>query len=314
MFSFSAIIKHFTLTVEKLRSLCYNNLKKGGVGMKKEQINIRDPFILYENGKYYLYGTRARGFGRRTGGFDVYISEDLENWSDPSECFDSEKHGLNSDANWAPEVHKYNGKYYMFATFTQENGLRGTYSLCSDSPTGPFVPHSDGALTPHEWECLDGTLYIDEEGAPYLIFCHEHTQIIDGTICFARLNDDLTALEGEVVTLFCASSYDRVDATGGGHYVTDGPFIYRSKTGEIFMIWSSFTKGNYAEFVLKFNDGKLGLEFEHMSPLLENDGGHGMIFSDGKNTYFTYHTPNKSLLERPELRIVVDNGDLLSIK
>ena len=30
--------------------------------MKRTDINIRDPFILAENGKYYLYGTRARSF------------------------------------------------------------------------------------------------------------------------------------------------------------------------------------------------------------------------------------------------------------
>lgn len=277
--------------------------------MKKEEINIRDPFVVYENGKYYLYGTRANSFGSNTRGFDVYVSEDLKDWSDPAECFDSGEYGLNTGVNWAPEVHKYKGKYYMFATFTQENGLRGTYSLCSDSLMGPFVPHSKGALTPNDWECLDGTLYVDEAGIPYLIFCHEHTQILDGTVCYARLNESLDALDGEVTVLFCASSYEMVTPIQKNHFVTDGPFTYRSKTGELFMIWSSFVKGKYAEFVLKFKDGKLGTEFEHMQPLLDNDGGHGMIFSDGKNTYFTYHTPNKSLSERPEFCLIEDNGD-----
>ena len=42
--------------------------------MRADQINIRDPFVLAENGKYYLYGTRAADFGRKTGGFDVYVS------------------------------------------------------------------------------------------------------------------------------------------------------------------------------------------------------------------------------------------------
>ena len=259
--------------------------------MKKEQINIRDPFVLYENGKYYLYGTRGMNFGRKTKGFDVYISDDLIDWSEPTECFNSEKYGLNALVNWAPEVHKYKGKYYMFATFTQENRLRGTYSLCSDSPTGPFLPHSSGALTPHEWECLDGTLYVGEDGVPYLIFCHEHTQIIDGTICFVRLNEALDAPEGEVVTMFAASCCPWIDSAYRGHYVTDGPFMYRSASGELFMIWSSFISGNYAEMVVKFKNGKLGPDFEHLAPLLDSDGGHGMLFSDGEKTYFTYHTP-----------------------
>lgn len=285
--------------------------------MKKEQINIRDPFVVYESGKYYLYGSRAKNIAIKSNGFDVYISDDLIDWSEPIECFSSEKHGLNAGANWAPEVYKYKDKYYMFATFTQENGLRGTYSLCSDSLTGPFVPHSKGALTPSEWECLDGTLYVDDAGVPYLIFCHEHTQIVDGTICYAKLNESLDALDSDVVTMFNASSCDLVDPIAIGtdkHFVTDGPFMFRSKANELFMIWSSFIKGNYAELVVKFKDGKLGSHFEHMRPLLDNDGGHGMIFSDGKKIYFTYHTPNKSLLERPEFRVIDDNGDSICIK
>ena len=173
--------------------------------MKLSDINIRDPFVLFENGTYYLYGTRANNFGRSTAGFDVNLSTDLENWSDPVQCFDSEAYGLNREVNWAPEVHKYKGKYYMFATFTQENGLRGTYALIADRPEGPFRPHSNGALTPDGWECLDGTLYVSKDGRPYLVFCHEHTQILNGKICYVPLKDDLSAAAGEAVDLFTAT-------------------------------------------------------------------------------------------------------------
>ena len=287
---------------------------KDGKGMKKERINIRDPYVVFEDGLYYLYGTRAKDFGYKTGGFDVYVSKDLVEWSDPIECFDSAKYSLNREVNWAPEVHKYRGKYYMLATFTQENGLRGTYSLISDSLLGPFVPHSEGALTPNEWECLDGTLYVDKSGDAYLVFCHEHTQIVDGTVCYAKLNEALDSLCTDPITVFAASSYELVDPVENGHFVTDGPFLYRSKTDELFMIWSSFIKGNYAEFAVKFKDGKLGLDFEHMTPILDSDGGHGMMFSDGERTYFTYHTPNRSLFERPEFCEIEDHGDFIRIK
>ena len=285
--------------------------------MKTNEINIRDPFILTYEGKYYMYGTRGANTWDCTDksklGFDVYVSDDLENWSAPQpifECFD----GFWGDRQyWAPEVHKYNGKYYMFATFTQENGLRGTYALVSDSLTGPFLPHSKGPLTPTDWECLDGTLYVDESGVPYLIFCHEHTQIIDGTVCYVRLNESLDAAEGEVVTLFCASSCEWADYVGPLHYVTDGPFMYRSESGELFMIWSSFIKEDYAEFVVRFKNGRLGPDFEHLPPLLDSDGGHGMIFSDGRNAYFTYHTPNTKGFERPEFCLFEDNGSTIAI-
>ena len=86
--------------------------------MKTSEINIRDPFVLYEKGKFYLYGTKAKDFGKHTAGFDVYISDNLREWSQPTECFNSEKFGFNREVNWAPEVHRYNGSYYMLATFT----------------------------------------------------------------------------------------------------------------------------------------------------------------------------------------------------
>ena len=175
------------------------------------------------------------------------------------------------------------------------------------------MPNSKGALTPSEWECLDGTLYVDKNGTPYLVFCHEHTQIKDGTICFARLNEALDSTVGEITTLFCASSCKWVDPIDNDHFVTDGPFVYRSKSGELYMIWSSFIKGDYAELAIKFKNGKLGTEFEHLEPLLDDDGGHGMIFSDGKRLYFTYHTPNINGLEHPEFCLLSEGDNGISI-
>lgn len=282
--------------------------------MRNSEIHIRDPFVLFENGQYYMYGTRAANFGIMTGGFDVYISSDLMNWSKPIECFNSDKFHLNAGANWAPEVHKYKGEYYMFATFMQENGLRGTYILKADNPLGPFVPHSDGAITPNAWECLDGTLYISRDEKPYIIFCHEHTQIIDGTICFAQLNDSLSELVTEPTTIFAASSYPGISKLQESqHLVTDGPFLYRTKTDELLMIWSSFIKEQYVELVVKFADGEIGKNFVHLPPVIDNDGGHGMIFRDKDSLHFTFHSPNTPGFERPVFAEVVDNGDSISI-
>lgn len=285
--------------------------------LKCSDINIRDPYILFEDGVYYMYGTRGRDFGIKTGGFDVYVSEDFENWSEPVECFDSAKYNMNCGSNWAPEIHKYNGNYYIFATFTREyNKLRGTYILKSDSPLGPFVPHSKGIVTPEEWECLDGTLYVDKNDVPYIVFCHEHTQIIDGTICYMRLSDDLSESVGEPVCIFAASECPWVDAHGasGNHYITDGPFMYRTHTGELLMVWSSFIKEQYAELLVRFEGGEIGTDFTHHPPLLDNDGGHGMIFDDGKRLMLTYHSPNERGSERPYFVEISDNGDSISIK
>ena len=56
--------------------------------MKREDINIRDPFILPYEGKYYLYGSRgSEVWEDNATGLDVYVSDDLENWSEPKEIF-----------------------------------------------------------------------------------------------------------------------------------------------------------------------------------------------------------------------------------
>ena len=286
--------------------------------MKCSEINIRDPYVIYLDGIYYMYGTRAANFGNHTGGFDVYTSTDLETWSDPIPCFDSAAYGMNIGVNWAPEVHIYRGAYYMFATFSRECGLHGTFVLKADSPLGPFAPHGDRELTPVEWECLDGTLYVSPEGKPYLVFCHEHTQILNGTICYVELSDDLKRPVGEPVLLFHASDCSWVSKypmKGEDHYVTDGPFMYRSETGALFMIWSSFIDGAYVELSVKFADGKLGTDFTHLPPLYTKDGGHGMIFSTADDKRFlTFHSPNASGHEHPFFVEIEDKGDQLTVK
>ncbi len=281
--------------------------------MLLSEINIRDPFILPENGVYYMYGTRAANFGRGTGGFDVYSSKDLVTWSAPRQCFDSAAFGMNREVNWAPEVHRRDGAYYMFATFTNVTGLRGTFALRAERPEGPFVPWSDGPLTPPEWECLDGTLYTAPDGAHYLVFCHEHTQIIDGTVEYMPLTADLKAAAGAPETLFRGSSLPGVCATSDAHYVTDGPFMYTTRTGALLMVWSTFIDGKYAQCVARSVSGKIDGPFEHLPVLMNDDGGHGMLFFAGDRLCLTLHRPNRTDYERPHIIPLTDCGDRLAV-
>ena len=282
--------------------------------MKNSDINIRDPFVLCENGMYYMYGTRAKDFGIRTGGFDVYTSTDLENWSEPKQIFDSEKFGINGASNWAPEVHKYKGRYYIFATFEQKNRNRGTYSLVCDTPDGEFTLNSNGALTPESWMSLDGTLYVDKNDNPYLVFCHEHVQILNGTVCYIPLNNDLSAAAGEPVEMFAGSDSFGCTFKENTRYITDGPFMYRGKNDRLYMIWSTCMP-SYYQCLCVSDNGELDGKWTQLEPIFTDDGGHGMIFEDlNGNLKLTLHRPNISLKEHPEFFDLVDTGDRLSIK
>jgi hypothetical protein len=80
------------------------------------------------------------------------------------------------------------------------------------------------------------------------------------------------------------------------------------------MLWSSFIKGKYAEMLVRFNDNTPSKNLAHLPPLVDNDGGHGMIFSDGKKTYLTYHTPNKSGSEHPFFVEIEIGEDFIRLK
>ena len=165
--------------------------------MKAADINVRDPFILTYQDKYYLYASH-------TGKFEgyVYVSSDLENWSEPTEIISFDSSFWATKDYWAPEVHYYNGNFYLFVSLMSETRNRGTQIFKSESPTGPFVSISDGPQTPEDWMCLDGTLYVDKKGTPYMVFCHEWLQTVDGEMCVVELSKDLKHAVGEPRVLF----------------------------------------------------------------------------------------------------------------
>lgn len=269
-------------------------------------INIRDPFVLPFDGKYYLYGTRAaiswNNFASPGNGFDVYVSDDLNTWSDAHEVFTPTPTFWGKYNFWAPEVHRYKDKFYMFASFKADDKCRGTAILVSDSPLGPFVPLTDGAATPADWECLDGTLYIEND-VPYIVFCHEWTQTGAGTVCAQELSADLCEPIGEPWVLWSADAPSwKYDINGKGAYVTDGPFLFK-RNGTLCCIWSSFSQKEYVEALACSDNGSISGNWSIGEKLLlDSDGGHGMLFDtfDGEQM-FICHSPNNTPEERPKL-------------
>ncbi|MCL2832581.1 MAG: glycoside hydrolase family 43 protein [Treponema sp.] len=270
-------------------------------------IQIRDPFVLTENSSYYLFGSTDKDIWRSKGiGFDMYVSKgSLTEFDGPFPCFRPPQDFWSETNFWAPEVYKYQNEFYMFATFKPKSSRRGTAVLKTKSLSDPFVPYSDGPVTPAEWECLDGTLYIDKEGRPWMIFCHEWQQVGDGEICLMPLAGDLKSAAGKPELLFRASEAvwaSPLKNRPARSYVTDGPNLYRSADGALFMLWSSFgPDGKYRIGLAYSESGQIQGPWKQMpQPLYSADGGHGMFFRSFEGTlYLAVHTPNKSPFERP---------------
>ena len=288
-----------------------------------DSFQIRDPFVLPENGTYYLYEAQAWQGGQ---GVWVRTSKDLKTWSDRVLALDVLK-DLPATRIWAPEVHKYDGEYWMFVTLTFKKGyypvaslvkgrdnrleVRGTWIFRSKKPEGPFEKVSEGPVPPREWMTLDGTLVVDG-GVPYMVFCHEWCQIADGEMCYAKLSPGFKTLAEKPSTMFKAS-----DAVPGASVVTDGPFFWKSeKSGALHMIWSNMVKGHgYCVLTRTSESGRLAGPWTRDRVLVGKDGGHGMIFKtfDGR-LMLSLHRPNGSPRERMTLVELEDDGKTLKAK
>lgn len=287
--------------------------------MKAEKINIRDPFVLLHENKYYMYGTRGKTCWTSDTGFDCYVSDDLIEWSGPVEIF-KKPEGFWADKNcWAPEVHYYQNKFYLFATFKDSKAIGGTAILISDSPLGPFKEHSKGKVTPDSWECIDGTFYVSPKGKPYMVFVHEWVQIKDGSICGIELSADLKEAVSAPFVLFHASEAKawikafEQEKRPGKNYVTDGPFLYRTEQNRLLMLWSSFGEEGYTEAIAYSDNGDItGKWIQEDRLLFKKDGGHGMIFKDKQNNLLlSLHTPNDHLKEHPEFYKLIEKENTL---
>lgn len=201
--------------------------------------------------------------------------------------------------------------------------MRATVIAVSDTPEGPFrVLKKNAPLTPANFMTLDGTLYVNPQGKPWMVYAHEWVQKIDGTIEALPLTEDLSDAAGAPLHLFKGSDAPWINAQAvpnerENHYVTDGPELFRTKAGHLLMLWSSYEKNSfgrdgYVETLARSQSGELQGPWEQLPPLVRNDSGHGMLFQTFEGQLMmVVHQPFKDA--RGKLYEVEDRGDRLEI-
>ena len=291
--------------------------------MKREEVNIRDPFCMVYEDKYYLYGTRSETCWGEAFGFDCYVSSDLENWEGPIEIFHRSEGFFATENYWAPECYERNGSFYFLTTLGGGGRKKGIYLLKSEKPTGPFSFYA-GPLTPKEWTCIDGTLAF-ENGKVYLIYSHSFEDTPDADICVQELSADLKEALTGPRSLFAAKEapwatpvpFAKAEfGMDGDVYFSDGPCIFTLPKGGTYMTWSSWGKrGSYAVGLAVSESGSvLGPWKQIDEPLWPDNGGHGMVFTDLEGQKrFVFHYPNDKSLERPTFKTLVQKEGRLML-
>lgn len=208
-----------------------------------------DPFVLKDDdGTYYLYATSGDAYGYR-----VMSSKNLVEWTAHGYCLHYAWDGVFDDVNsvehksykgyWAPEVVKYDGKYYMTVSFQDHLNF-----AVSDSPLGPFKTIGPDILFPGV-NTLDGHFFLDD-GTMYFYFVSSGAATINGQSvkngnniwgCVldmkALANDEETVLDPNGVQLLVQSNSE-YDADG---LVVEGPFMIKNED----TYYLTFSSGGY---------------------------------------------------------------------
>ena len=242
-----------------------------------KNVPLADPFILLYEGTYYAYGTGSPD------GIEVITSNDLINWN----RVDNGRNGLALHKNdsygekwfWAPEVYFVNGKFYMYYS-AEEHMCVAT----SDSPLGPFVQDIKQPMLPGE-KTIDNTLFIDEDGTPYLFF----DRFNDGlNIWVAELEDDLKTIKKETLhpCIHVSQEWEEVWPR-----VNEGAFVIK-QNGTYYMTYSANSyESQYYGIGCATATDIMGewTKYSH-NPLLQIPGnlygvGHSSMFKDNDGNW-----------------------------
>lgn len=295
-----------------------------------DSILLSDPFVLADKATmtYYMTGT---------GGM-MWKSKDLKFWDGPYQVT-----ATNPDSwmgrrpmIWAAELHQYGGKYYYFATFTNRDVIidsvkgnaierRASHVLVADRADGPYRPMADSTYLPANQPTLDATFWVDRDGKPYMVFCHEWLQNWNGTVEKMQLKDDLSGtIEGTRKLLFRSSdspwSKERTDdGRIKPNKVTDGPFVFKTQTDRLGMLWTSWVFGDYTQGVAYSESGTLdGPWIQQKEPVTPPNYGHGMMFRTFDDRLLlschSHKSVNGRTIRRPVFFVVDDSTDNLVVK
>ena len=268
-------------------------------------VNLADPTVFADNGKYYLYGTTPTP----DAGFWAFESDDLKSWRGPlgkHEGFALYNDGLTYGSKWfwAPQVFKRNGKYYMAYTANEHIAL-----ATADNPLGPFTQRRDTTYCYHApVRAIDPFVFFDTDGKAYLY----HVRLDHGNRIFvAELTDDLLGMKEETARE-CLHAEDGWENTEKAEWpVSEGPTVVKQgKTYYLFYSCNDYRSKDYAVGVATASS-PLG-PWEKQGPVItkENIGqpgtGHGDLFKDSKgNWQYVFHTHYSDTQVSPRRTAVV---------
>ena len=200
-----------------------------------QTIYSTDPAPMVYNDTVYLYTGRDKDNSDfyYMPDWHCYSSTDMQNWTDHGTIlsWDSFSWGK-EDSAWAAQCIERNGKFYYYVTLENKSGGgRAIGVAVGDSPTGPFKDALGKPLIGPNWDYIDPTVFIDDDGQAYLMFGNP-------TCYYVRLNDDMISYSGNVEKFdMNPDSFGPNDKKASSY--GEGPWLYK-RDNLYYLLYAAF--------------------------------------------------------------------------
>ena len=275
---------------------------------------IGDPFVVPWEGGYHVFATGAQI------GFFHWASPDLISF-ERDKALKKAKWVMGD--YWAPEVWPWQGRWAMLFTgrWKQNHSLRVGIAF-SDNPEGPYEDPLGEPLFDFGYAAIDGTLVVDDDGAPYLIYSRDCSEnVVEGRheshLCGVRLAEDLMSVVGEPVPLTAPDA--EWETASGDYRWNEGPAVLKHD-GRYYLFYSAnyFASKEYGLGVA-VADAPLGPYVKQANnPILrwvEEDGevlvsgpGHNAFFTLGDELFAAYHTHTDPAAPSGDRQLCIDRA------
>lgn len=251
-----------------------------------------DPAPMVHKGTVYLYTTHDEDYapegmaGFRMKEWLLYTSTDMVNWTDHGTIADlynfkwadpavSGWGGFENGA-WAPQCIERNGKFYLYCPVQG----RGIGVLVADNPFGPFTDPLGKPLIGAEYDSIDPSVLIDDDGQAYLYWGNPN-------LWYVKLNEDMISCAGEITK---DKLIRKIENQKDPYHFQEGPWAYK-KNGHYYMAYASTCCPEGIGYAM--GPGPVGpWEFKGyiMKPNGKSSGNHpGIIDYKGKSYVFGFN-------------------------
>lgn len=222
----------------------------------------------------------------------VYSSADMVNWTDHGSPLSLASFSWADGRAWAAQTIKRNGKYYWYVcAHSKLSGAMAIGVAIGDSPTGPFKDAIGKPLADGNWDYIDPTVMLDDDGQAYLCWGNPR-------IYFCKLNKDMVSIDGKIENIpqdensFGGPSFrDRQKGVKYKDSYTEGPWLMK-RNKNYYLLYAA---GGVPEHIAYSMAKKPFGPWKYMGEVmpLSNTGSftnHCGVADFKGHSYFFYHT------------------------